>query len=200
MNIRLSWNFLTDWQSSGGQEAGAYADQLCIKDSHQLPYLPGKSIKGLLRDAFSTAMHNQWFADMPSNLLALLFGDEGRNGLESQGLLQFSNAHLPAAERAYLAQQTGLSRHLFRVLHATAINPDTGVAQSSSLRAIEVAVPMLLHSDISINTHHPHLAAIPDWQQRLPACIDAVLPLIDAAGSKKQRGLGLVEVNRLAGD
>lgn len=199
MNIQLQWNFLSDWQTAGGQEAGAYADQLCIKDTHKLPYLPGKSIKGLLRHAFATAHANQWFHDAPEPLVALLFGGESREGRMAQGILQFSNACLSAQEQAYFVANPGHSQHLFRVLHSTAIDSETGVAKPNSLRAIEVAIPMVLVSEVTINQSHPLLAEIPNWQNTIPGYIEAVLPLIDAAGAKKQRGLGRVDVTIQSG-
>lgn len=199
MHIKLQWTFLTDWQSASGQEAGAYADQLCIKDAHNLPYLPGKSIKGLFRQAFRIAEDNGWFTQAPDTLTALLFGAEGRAGVESQGILQFSNATLSDAEKTYFIEHPEHSRHLFRVLHSTAIDSDTGVALSTSLRATEVAIPMPLTSVININAYHSNLTKITDWQSSIPYFIDAVLPLIDVAGAKRRRGLGVVEVSVLQG-
>lgn len=199
MQINLAWNFLGDWQTANGQEAGAYADQLCIKDSQKLPYLPGRSIKGLLRNAFVIAIENGWFKAAPADLLDMLFGNEGREGLAMQGILQFSNATLTDAEKAYFSQNTLAAQHLFRVLHSTAINTNTGVAEQTSLRAIEVAVPMQLISMVFINTNHPGLSNLSDWQQSIPSYVAAVLPLIDTAGSKKQRGLGMVEVTMQKG-
>lgn len=199
MQINLTWNFLGDWQTASGQEAGAYADQLCIKDVQNLPYLPGRSIKGLLRNAFVIAIDNGWFKAAPTNLIALLFGNEGREGIAMQGILQFSNATLSDNEKAYFSQNPSAAQHLFRVLHSTAINTDSGVAEQTSLRAIEVAVPMQLTSVVSINMNHPNLSTINDWQHSIPSYVAAVLPLIDSAGSKKQRGLGMVEVTMQKG-
>jgi CRISPR/Cas system CSM-associated protein Csm3 (group 7 of RAMP superfamily) len=199
MQVNLVWNFLTDWQTASGQEAGTYADQLCIKDESNLPYLPGRSIKGLLRHAFAIGLDNGWFTNAPEDLLNLLFGNEGREGIAMQGILQFSNATLTDAEKAYFAQKPTQATHLFRVLHSTAINVQTGVAENTSLRGIEVAIPMQLQSVVSINQSHPSLDSICDWQQTIPSFIASVLPLIDTAGSKKQRGLGMVEVSMQKG-
>lgn len=199
MQINLVWNFLSDWQTASGQEAGAYADQLCIKDESNLPYLPGRSIKGLLRYAFVIGIDNGWFKNAPADLLNVLFGNEGREGLAMQGILQFSNATLTDAEKAYFVQKPAQAKHLFRVLHSTAINAQSGVAEHTSLRGIEVAIPMQLESVVSINQSHQSLDSINNWQQVIPSFIASVLPLIDTAGSKKQRGLGMVEVSMQKG-
>ena len=51
MNIRYKIEFHTDWHCGSGLAAGADVDALVVKDQSGLPFVPGKTIKGLLREA-----------------------------------------------------------------------------------------------------------------------------------------------------
>ncbi len=97
------------WFAGTGSEAGAYADSIALKDENGLPYFPGKSLKGIFRNAFRIAEYNNWFTGWDS-LQKDLFGVEGsyyrfttsgRDGnalinsaddLLTSGSLHFSNA------------------------------------------------------------------------------------------------------------
>lgn len=45
LNIKIE--FFSPWHCGSGLSAGADADSLVIKDTNGLPYIPGKTIKGL---------------------------------------------------------------------------------------------------------------------------------------------------------
>ena len=49
LNIKIE--FFSPWHCGSGLSAGADADSLVIKDTNGLPYIPGKTIKGLIREA-----------------------------------------------------------------------------------------------------------------------------------------------------
>lgn len=44
------------WHIGSGEEGGSYADALVLKNAAGLPYVPGKSLKGLYRDGFEKAV------------------------------------------------------------------------------------------------------------------------------------------------
>jgi CRISPR/Cas system CSM-associated protein Csm3 (group 7 of RAMP superfamily) len=185
------------WHISNGQEGGAYADALVLKDTDDLPFVPGKSVKGLLRHAFNTALEHSWFTNIPEGLdiMLALFGGEHREGIVGQGMLQVASAELPFDDKQALNQQNIHKSHLYRVLNSTAIDSQTGVAIKGSLRAIEVVVPMVLVSDINLNPNHPYLVSYPEIEQQFPQWLSACLPLITHIGGKRQRGLGPVFVS-----
>ena len=195
----LTFELLSYWHIGNGSEAGAYADALVLKDSHGLPYIPGKSIKGLLRQAFMTANDNQWFGTPSCELMQLLFGDEKRSGEQAQGLIQLSSAHISAPEVAFFTQQPEAKSHLYQVLHSTAINEETGVAQETSLRSMEVAVPMTLTAILTLNTLHPEYAR-PENQVcgQFGAWLSQAVTLVTELGAKRHRGLGKVLVTSQA--
>lgn len=180
-NYILSFDIKSDWHIGNGQEGGAYADALVVKNHLNLPYLPGKSIKGLLRQAFQTAVYNQWFAD--ENILKTLFGYENE-GEFSQGTIQVSSAQLSEAESDFFLKNKGAMKHLTRVLQSTAIDKTSGVAQEGSLRSMEVAVPMQLRAEITLTDN------MPEFNQWL----NDAITLITELGAKRHRGLGQVTV------
>ena len=49
--IEYTITFLSDWHAGSGLSSGAEADAVVIKEDKNLPYLPGKTIKGLVKDA-----------------------------------------------------------------------------------------------------------------------------------------------------
>ena len=177
----LEFDIKSDWHIGNGHEGGAYAYALVVKNHLNLPYLPGKSIKGLLRQAFETAVDNQWFGDHA--LLNKLFGYENE-GLFSQGIIKVSSAQLSDAETDFFLEKPSAMKYLYRVLQSTAINKQTGVAVEGSLRSLEVTVPMILQAEISLSEDQA------EFQQHL---IDAIT-LITELGAKRHRGLGQVTV------
>jgi len=150
-----------------------------------LPRLPGRTLKGLLRDAVYRA--EQWgWPNIPSGSTEALFGPLGRDGQPTQpGLLRVSDATLPEKIVAYLATDDGkpLVSGLYREHFSTAINVRTGVAAGRSLRGMQVVIPLVLEALV---TEIPGVAAVPDWQTRLAT----VFPLVAAVGAQRARGFG----------
>ncbi|WP_095499166.1 RAMP superfamily CRISPR-associated protein [Paraferrimonas haliotis] len=181
--LKLSIDMQSFWHIGSGEEGGAYADALTLKSAQSLPYIPGKSLKGRLRDAFELAAQNGWFS---AEFTTVLFGQEGE-ALNTAGLIRVSSATLSNEESQYIVQNQGQSL-LYRTLQSTAIDSKTGTAKDGSLRAIEVALPMTLTAHISLNQSHP----LYDAQQHshyLTALAQAS-KLINSLGAKRTRGLG----------
>jgi CRISPR/Cas system CSM-associated protein Csm3 (group 7 of RAMP superfamily) len=192
----LTFELQSYWHIGNGKQAGAYADALMQKDNG-LPFIPGKSINGLLRDAFRVAEKNDWFGKCENGLsvTVALFGEEGRPGSEVQGLTQLTSATLSRAEQDYFQDNLAAKSRLYKVLTATAIN-DKGVADEDSLRSIEVTVPMTLNATLTLNRHHPNYQknrAMFDGQ--LQNWLSQTTSLITALGAKRHRGLGKVIVS-----
>ncbi len=52
--MKYSIQFHDYWCTASGLSGGAKADILTLKDTDGLPYVPGRTIKGLLREAAET--------------------------------------------------------------------------------------------------------------------------------------------------
>ncbi|PKI12735.1 RAMP superfamily CRISPR-associated protein [Colwellia sp. 12G3] len=203
MIFNMEFNIQSYWHVGSGLEGGAYADALVLKNTQQLPYLPGKSIKGLLRDAFTRAEKNNWFTDVISTdvenkntLVDLLFGHENKDGSSNQGLLQISSGVLSSQEINFLTQHPQAKSQLYKITYSTAINGETGVAKNTSLRSLEVCVPMLLTAQIALNTSHvAYLENKSLVNEKLNVWLEQVVSFITEIGAKRHRGLGKVIVN-----
>jgi CRISPR/Cas system CMR subunit Cmr4 (Cas7 group RAMP superfamily) len=49
--IEYQIEFFSEWHCGSGLAAGADVDALVVKDKDKLPFVPGKTIKGLIREA-----------------------------------------------------------------------------------------------------------------------------------------------------
>lgn len=169
------------WQAGTGRGAGSHVDSVCHTDADGLPEIPGRTLKGLLRDAVRRAGQLRWFDD--ETLHRRLFGVRGIDGKGSEaGGLRVGSARLPKAERDWLAGPgAACVPELFRDLHATAIDPRTGTVRAKSLRGIQVAMPLVLQAELA------QLAPLPEgWQ----GAFERSLALVRAVGTGRTRGLG----------
>jgi len=176
------------WHPGTGRAMGAAVDAAAYRDTDGLPALPGRHLKGLLRDAVERASAWGW-PGYDAELVAALFGDRPESVAPGQipraGSLRVGDARLPATLRAQLADtdKRALRAGLFRVLLSTAIDAETGTADDRTLRGVEVVVPLDLEADLTVL---PGQQPPADWRERLRS----VLPLIPAVGAHRTRGLG----------
>lgn len=209
---QLSVDIRSYWHAGTGRGASSYMDALVHTDSAGLPVLPGRTLKGLLRDAVYRA--EQWGWDgVPPQTTEALFGSVGFDADKQQrqipraatqpGLLGVSDARLPAAVIAWIRdgkpmEQSARRKTLFTEMYSTAVDHATGTAREQSLRGTQVVIPLKLESEISIvplseYTQHQQMMR-EQWRQVLNKC----LPLIRAVGAYRSRGLGRAVV-RLEG-
>lgn len=185
----------TFWHSGTGRHLGAAGDAATHRDALDLPTLPGRHIKGLLRDALEHAARWCW----PGHSLALtraLFGDRTEHapaGLEPQAsALRISDARLPDEVISWLGRDDPSARRLrgglFRIIQSIALDAESGARKTCSERGIEVVVPLDLTARIeSLPGRQPPA----DWPNRMRE----VLPLISAVGAHRNRGLGRALLN-----
>ncbi|KOR31459.1 hypothetical protein TI04_00710 [Achromatium sp. WMS2] len=176
------------WHSGTGRGRGSQVDAITHRNIHQLPSLPGRTIKGLLRDAVYRweqfgGYANQQMTNAPT-ITEGLFGPFG--GATWPGLLRLSDAQLPLAEREALIGQQPLIAGLYRNYFSTAIDHKSGVAQESSLRGMELVIPLTLYAQIELIPNAKYLDLQPHWYKLL----SRALPLVQAVGSHRTRGLG----------
>ena len=200
---RLCFDIRSWWHVGSGRGSGSLLQANVLKDRNDLPYLPGRTVKGLVRDAVSRAEGWGWFASNPEkqnpekepNPTAAWFGSLARvdadtgevaGRFETQpGALAFGDAVLPEDLCRWLADpgNAALREGLYGEVHATAIDSATGVAETGTLRGHEVTIPLKLYAPIQVLS--PTEVA-PDWVEKLATC----LPLIRGLGVARNRGLG----------
>ena len=181
--IQLEIMFLSYWHSGSGTGRGAELDALVIRDHHGLPYLPGRAVKGLLREGLQSC---EDAGLVPTGRTCELLGTPAKEREpdgSSPGILSVQNANLPDAERKWLLSPGGKDSKsaLFDAVASTSIDA-SGMAADATLRTIELCVPVTLTARIS--------GPSGDWDKDLQkACV-----LIRGAGGHRNRGLGRCEL------
>jgi CRISPR/Cas system CMR subunit Cmr4 (Cas7 group RAMP superfamily) len=166
MNYKIE--FFDYWHLSSGASAGPALDALVVKDEFGLPYVPGKTIKGLLKEMVS---------HLDKQKVKKIFGDEG----EEIATSFFSNATLDDATRNYLNKNQQLRKNLYSKVTSTKIG-NNGVAQSKTLREVEVVIPLILVG--IIHTDEEEL-------------LSKAMMMIKQIGMNRNRGLGRCEIGAI---
>lgn len=178
----------SDWHCGAGISSGADLDLLTVKDRNGLPYIPGKTLKGLLKDAASA------LADCGActpQFIEAVFGKEAvdkeqvRAEHSKSGACVFSDATLSERAQKGIVDGNG-AKLLFRKIASTAID-DNGQAKDHSLRKTETAVPMTLFAEIR---------NIPDGCEEQ---LEKSMKYIKRLGSGRNRGLGRCDITMLKG-
>lgn len=190
--IELEIELRSFWRIGSGRGQGALHDATILRDRDGLPYIPGRSLRGLLRDAF--AKLEAW-GHLTDGLSAELFGTEGaaalsaENGETRSGMVAVSNAVLSSHIRKHLLDGNSvagaLREALSRTVYATAIEEETGSAKDHSLRTDEVAVPMKLYAEIELSED-----LTPEKVDQVTAKCGLAISLITGIGARRNRGFG----------
>lgn len=185
-DINYKIAFYDYWSTSSGLAGGALADNLCIKDANGLPYVPGKTIKGILREAIE--VFRNWGDDRFSNEFEnAVFGEKTvSNTFENEKkkieALSFFTDAVFDNETANEILEGNLRASLFEYISSTAID-DEGIAKHGSLRRIEFVVPCELFGTIyHVKEEHEKL---------LHDC----LSFVKRVGYNRHRGYGRCKLN-----
>ena len=164
------------WAVGSGKGGGNEVDSRIDRDADGLPYVPGKMLKGLIRDA---CFRLQEAGNADYNFADKIFGESGK--------IFISDAKLSPALRNALSEESNKDAkdNLTRNIYSTAILYETGTAENKSLRGYEVAVPMQLTADVECDCDA-------DTFNRIKIAAEK---LIYAVGSHKTRGLGEVIIS-----
>lgn len=189
------------WHPGTGRGDGALADAAVHRTAEGLPFLPGRTVKGLMREAVDLAVAARLLSDEAA---VALFGsslppvtpddrvgrlEEARYRTE-EGRMRFSSACLgktAGAQDAWrdwaAAREHAPARdEVYTRFASTRIGQD-GLAEDATLRAIELVVPVPLYAFVDGPVDAP-------WDVlRL-----AVRLFLRGLGSHRNRGLGRVSV------
>ncbi len=196
VTIKYEIEFHTDWHCGSGLAAGAGVDTLTVKNKDGLPFVPGKTIKGLVREAVEEILFiGGKIDDTRRDLFKQTFGNsKDRNILKElqqpkdenektdsyqemrKGKAFFTNATLQ--DKVYQTIiDNNAARFMYRTIANTAID-ETGIAVENSLRKIEVVVPCKCHGEIR------------ELPEEFEKEISDALRYIKRLGQGRNRGLG----------
>lgn len=175
------------WMVGSGKGGGMEVDNRIDRDSDGLPYIPGKMLKGLIKDA---CLQLNQIGNKDFDFVDKIFGSSAKeeDGLArtktDSGKIYISDARLSPALRNKLKDNEKAKNAITRNIYSTAIDEDSGTAKKGSLRGYEVAVPMVLQADFECDCSEEEMKKI--------EC--AATNLVYAVGSHKTRGLGEVKI------
>lgn len=153
INITYKIEFFNEWHCGSGLSAGADVDALVIKDKNKLPYIPGKTIKGLVRQAIEEIIDYKGNNKLKEEV-KITFGEaressedgQNENEFQQRGTVFFTNATL-SPELQFEIKEANIQDYLFRTITSTAIN-ENGVAKKNSLRKMQTTIPCVLYGEI----------------------------------------------------
>jgi len=169
--IKYTIRFYSEWHCGSGLGAGAEVDNLVVKDRQLMPFVPGKTIKGLLREAVEE------LSLISNERVKELFGyTDSETHQMTEGSLYFKNAVLEESEREAILSR-GLREYLYRIKASTKID-EMGIAANQSLRSIETVIPCKLQ------------AAVMNVQDEDIEVLEDAMRYVKRIGMCRNRGLG----------
>jgi len=165
--MRYRITFYDFWHLSSGLSGGVALDSLTVKDTFGLPYVPGKTFKGLVREQVEL---------LDLQRVERIFGAEG----SKEGEAYFSNAMLDEKSVAQLKANPQLVKFLYDKITSTKIDSN-GVADDKTLREVEVVVPLTLEGEIVCS-------------QADETLLEHGMKMIKQMGLNRNRGLGRCRV------
>ncbi len=182
--INYTITFYSPWHCGSGLSAGADVDALVVKDENGMPFVPGKTLKGLIREALENYISMSY--DTQEDIIKTAeetFGRKCNNTNENEsamGSAHFSNAVLCSQEYDTIVRNN-LQKYLYSKLTTTAID-ENGIAKDHSLRSEEVVVPCTLYASIT---------GVPE---NIYEILTNSFGLIKRLGQKRNRGLGRCDI------
>ena len=174
MNINYKIEFFSDWHCGSGLAAGADVDELVVKDKNGLPFIPGKTIKGLVKEALEDIC--SFRGDDKDELIKEAFGFFNEKDSKGKGTAFFGNATLPKNEQDSI-RDNKVQEFMYRNIASTSIESN-GIAKEHSLRRMETVVPCKLEGSIK------------DVPAGLVEDVKDALKFIKRLGTDRNRGLG----------
>lgn len=198
--IRLE--MLSDWHVGSGAGRPGEVDRLVRRDDDSLPFVPAKSLVGILRDGCEVVAAGLDAPGGPGRWqewTRWLFGSQPAQGDPPPGrpaALSVRAARYPADLRSALTARLGVREAVTFVKPGVAIDPRTGRAREDFLRFEEMArTGSVLEAQAQLRSH--------GLDERAKAAATALLVLAatmaDRVGGKRRRGCGLCRIEVIGG-
>jgi len=201
MNLKIE--IFEYWHAGTGRSGGPVVASEVIRTPAGLPYLPGKTLRGLLREGVQQA-EESGLEEVPAGATARLFGkppNTQTGGLHKreEGILRISDATLGADYETWAEQEedAAVLEPLFGRITSTAINSN-GQVKEKTLRTMEVAVPLTLEALIHeieekvVEEKVVEEKVVEESPADVAGWLTAGLKFIRGLGTQRRRGLGRV--------
>lgn len=183
----ITITFLSDWHVGSGLGDGALADSILNRDAWGIPFIPGRGVKGALREgAWRLGLAREDLEQVTKKL----FGSNSVEAVSNQaGLLKVAPGQLRQDLLAYLRSMPEPKRSKFvddmTIYRQQTSLMEDGQVKPHSLRTIECGIPgLVFESSISIERED-------EW---LPLYFAAICASVKSIGGDRARGLGKCRV------
>jgi len=200
-SFKIKLNMTSDWHIGSGTGRGDI-DSLVQLDQDDLPYIPAKTLTGILRDSceiVALGLDNGQDGGMWQQWVDYLFGDQPaleRTAVEAAprpAALSIRSAHLPEALKKALNSQSKLKKAITFIKPETRIDSFSGCADDQSLRFLE-----MVRCGTTLETQECQLSlptsATEAQKKTALALLIAAAKMTTRIGGKRRRGAGLCEV------
>jgi CRISPR-associated protein Csx10 len=185
----LQISMLSDWHIGTGASGEGKIDSSIARDEETLPYLPAKTLNGVIRDACEELLDWLGHDSDPEmdNWATFIFGRANRSAK-----IHIRSGRMDEETRSYLAafeshNRQYVTQNLATVKAGVSIDQRSGRAKDDHLSFTEVARPMVLTADIEIHHSSPDVLAL----------IASACHIVEYVGGKRRRGLGRCEMKLL---
>lgn len=180
--LTLEVTMLSDWHIGTGSSGEGNIDRRIARDEDGFPFIPAKSLTGILRDSCEEVLSYLGLDADPEmdNWATYIFG---RANVSSK--LRVRAAKMDIASRGYLlsfdvTERSVLSKALATVKPGVTIDPLSGRAKDDHLSFLEVARPMVLTANVELLDSTPEVLSL----------VVSACRLVEYIGAKRRRGLG----------
>ncbi len=199
----------SDWHVGSGT-GRAELDSIVQRDADDLPYLPAKTLTGILRDgceqaaqALDGGLTGQW-----NDWLKVLFGDQpalATTPLENEprpAIVSIHSARLDENLRQALGQKQELRTAIAFMKPGVAIDPESGCAKTDYLRFEEmVRQGATLTAEAQVNFSDAYPGLSPDgYLPFVQGLLTAGAKMVQRLGGKRRRGNGRCDIQLNWGD
>jgi len=185
MKRTLTISFDSDWHIGSGAGIPGSVDRQVLRDQDGLPYIPAKTLTGMLRDAAEWLVENGGY---DKTALKALLGHQPKShgGQESEvaqeARLWVRPARIPESLRSKLEKDPELRDALFLIQPHVRISRETGRAKDDHLFSVElVRAEIPLEADVFLNVLDD------DKEESL---LEGAVKAVRRMGGKRRRGGG----------
>lgn len=198
--LSIQVRFLSDWHIGTGTGRPGDIDRLTARDHDGLPFVPAKTLTGILRDAgerLALALDDGQPGGPWTDLLTDLFGDQpalARGPVPAsprKARLSVRPARFAEPLAAHLRRDPTLRAALTFIKPGVMIDPRSGRAADQHLRFEEM---VRLGAELATDMQLDLAGVAGDRADDLRALLLASLRLVERLGGKRRRGAGRVEL------
>lgn len=195
----ITINMTSDWHVGEGLGRGE-VDSIVQRDDEGLPYIPGKTLTGILRDGceqVALALDNRGEKEKWQKWVEFIFGDQPALAPEAveadprPAVVGIGSAYLEETLRKALIAKPKLKNAIAFIKPGVAIDPETGSAMSDFLRFEEVVrMDAVLRSERCSLDFSLYPNITDEQKETAFALLVAGAKIVERLGGKRRRGHG----------